>query len=304
MPDFNLLLTADAHTFKLSEHPSNRGTKSVRNSDEFATELQYSPPNPPTGAIALGGNRYSGNSVEGEKPMPKVKPSAAIANYAVSQAVECQKRARQREAQARRHEAASQFEDACKCRSDAELERQRAHEYTMAAEMVREAASIREARKTENAVKTLYLANPYGFSKMQKRTLLPELQQALESLGAEVWEPFARNNQIAMIEPGWAYKVGQADMRDVWSSDGIFAVVNGCPPDEGVMVELGMAIAWGKPTFLFRDDFRRCTDSENYPLNLMLYTGLPEEKWRDYWYESIEELSDPDKALASWLAKK
>ena len=41
------------------------------------------------------------------------------------------------------------------------------------------------------------------------------------------------------------------------------------------MVELGLAIAWGKPTFLFRDDFRRCTDSEVYPLNLMLFTGLP-----------------------------
>ena len=152
--------------------------------------------------------------------------------------------------------------------------------------------------------KTLYLANPYGFSKMQKQTLLPELQQALESLGAEVWEPFARNNQIAMIKPGWAYEVGQADMRDVRDSDGIFAVVNGCPPDEGVMVELGMAIAWGKPTFLFRDDFRRCTDSENYPLNLMLYTGLPENGWKDSCYDSIEELSDPNKSLVRWLAKK
>ena len=27
------------------------------------------------------------------------------------------------------------------------------------------------------------------------------------------------------------------------------------------MVELGLAIAWEKPVFLFRDDFRRCTDS-------------------------------------------
>ena len=42
------------------------------------------------------------------------------------------------------------------------------------------------------------------------------------------------------------------------------------------MVELGLAIAWEKPVFLFRDDFRRCTDSEAYPLNLMLFTGLPE----------------------------
>ena len=152
--------------------------------------------------------------------------------------------------------------------------------------------------------RTIYLANPYGFSVQQRAVLLPDIVQTVETLGLEVWEPFQRNNHEDLSQPGWAYRIGRADRRDVCKADGLLAIVNGAPPDEGVMVELGMAIAWGKPTFLFRDDFRRCTDSETYPLNLMLYTGLPEEKWRDYWYESIEELSDPDKALASWLAKK
>ena len=90
-------------------------------------------------------------------------------------------------------------------------------------------------------------------------------------------------------------------LRDVREADGLFAVVNGCPPDEGVMVELGMAIAWGKPVFLFRDDFRRCTDSEVYPLNLMLFAGMPEKGWEAYLYGSVEEIADPDKALARWL---
>ena len=40
------------------------------------------------------------------------------------------------------------------------------------------------------------------------------------------------------------------------------------------MVELGMAIAWAKPMFLFRDDFRRCTDSEVYPLQPDVVYGL------------------------------
>ena len=115
------------------------------------------------------------------------------------------------------------------------------------------------------ARKTLYLANPYGFSEQQRGRLLPELVERLESLGAEVWEPFARNNQSGMDEAGWAWRVAQADARDVREADGLFAVVNGTPPDEGVMVELGLAIALEKPTFLFRDDFRRCTDSEDYP---------------------------------------
>ena len=111
---------------------------------------------------------------------------------------------------------------------------------------------------------------------------------------------FERNNQVDFADAGWAYKVGQADFKDVVESDGIFAVVNGAPPDEGVMVELGMAIALGKPTFLFRDDFRNVTDSGEYPLNLMLFTGMPQEGWRDYYYTSIEELASGEKALARW----
>ncbi len=148
--------------------------------------------------------------------------------------------------------------------------------------------------------KTVYLANPYGFSAQQKRALLPPIVSTLEELGLEVWEPFARNNQVDFLERGWAHQVGQRDFEDVKNSDAIFAVVNGVPPDEGVMVELGMAIASGKPTFLFRDDIRRVSDSESYPLNLMLFTGLPLKGWEEYYYTSIEEISSPEKALARW----
>ena len=149
-------------------------------------------------------------------------------------------------------------------------------------------------------LKTVYLANPYGFSAQQKALLLPPIVAALEQLGLAVWEPFARNNQVDFTEPGWAYRIGQKDFSDVVESDATFAIVNGVPPDEGVMVELGMAIALKKPTFLFRDDFRRATDSEEYPLNLMLFTGLPEEGWQDYYYTSVEEIISPEKALARW----
>ncbi|MCY3647926.1 MAG: nucleoside 2-deoxyribosyltransferase [Chloroflexi bacterium] len=148
--------------------------------------------------------------------------------------------------------------------------------------------------------KTIYLASPYGFSEQQRTLLLPQLVAALEELGLEAWEPFERNNQIDRGRADWAWRIGQADFEDVRESDAIFAVVNGVPPDEGVMVELGMAIALGKPTFLFRDDFRRVTDSEGYPLNLMLFTGLPRKGWRDWYYESVEELAAPEKALARW----
>ena len=151
--------------------------------------------------------------------------------------------------------------------------------------------------------KTIYLANPYGFSAQQRALLLPQLVDALEALRLEVWEPFERNNQVDLSEAGWAYRVGQADFRDVRDADAIFAVVNGVPPDEGVMVELGMAIALGKPTFLFRDDFRRATDSEEYPLNLMLFTGMPLGRHGGpATTRPSPRSASPDKALARWAS--
>ena len=148
--------------------------------------------------------------------------------------------------------------------------------------------------------KTIYLANPYGFSEQQREILLPLFVQALESLGLEVWEPFERNNQESTLAPGWAYRVGQADIRDVVDADAIFAILNGTPPDEGVMVELGAAIALNKPTFLFRDDHRKVTECEEYPLNLMIFTGLPQHNWQDSYYTSYNDITNPQKALARW----
>ena len=149
--------------------------------------------------------------------------------------------------------------------------------------------------------KTIYLASPYGFSAQLKEQLLPKFVSLLEELGADVWEPFSRNCQKDITKPGWAHRIALADVNDVKMADGIFAIVNGVPPDEGVMIELGVAIALGKPTFLFRDDFRRCTDSEEYPLNLMLFAGMPFFEWKDYYYTSLEELGNPEKGLMCWL---
>ena len=148
---------------------------------------------------------------------------------------------------------------------------------------------------------TLYLASPYGFSPHWRSRLLPDFVSALEALGLEVWEPFSRNGQVDLAEPGWAWRVAQADLQDVRDADAFFAIVNGTPPDEGVMLELGAAIALVKPVFLYRDDFRRCSDSEDYPLNLMVFSGLPQHDWQDYVYSSLEELADPGKALLRWL---
>jgi nucleoside 2-deoxyribosyltransferase len=148
--------------------------------------------------------------------------------------------------------------------------------------------------------KIIYLASPYGFSAQCKRLLLPEFVAALSELGLTVWEPFERNGSVDITKPGWAYRVAQQCMQDVRSADGVFAIVNGTPPDEGVMVEVGAAFALNKPVFLFRDDFRRCTDSDQYPLNLMLFAGLPEFNWQEMVYDSVDSITDRERSLGQW----
>ena len=36
----------------------------------------------------------------------------------------------------------------------------------------------------------------------------------------------------------------------------------------------------------------------------MLYGGLPRKGWEAYIYNSIDEISDPEKALVPWIALK
>ena len=50
----------------------------------------------------------------------------------------------------------------------------------------------------------LYLASPYGFSPHWRQRLLPDFIAALEGMGLEVWEPFSRNGQVDLAQPGWA----------------------------------------------------------------------------------------------------
>ena len=158
---------------------------------------------------------------------------------------------------------------------------------------------INRVKKLPN--KKLYLASPYGFSEHWRLKLLPEFITKLEIMGARVLEPFSRNSNIDSSVLGWANKVACSNLNDLRESDGLFAIVNGTPPDEGVMIELGVAIALGKPTFLFRDDFRKCTDSDEYPLNLMIFLGIPFSTWNEYYYRSINEIDCKNKAIYKWL---
>ena len=150
--------------------------------------------------------------------------------------------------------------------------------------------------------KKLYLANPYGFSKQTKK-LLYEFISIFNDLNIEVYEPFQRTEHIIQKEGEWAYDLARRNFHDLNKCDGIFAIVNGTPPDEGVMIELGIAIALKKEIFLFRDDFRNCSDSEEYPLNLMLFLGLPRDNWEEYYFESLQDIKSNKKRFVEWANK-
>ena len=147
--------------------------------------------------------------------------------------------------------------------------------------------------------KKLYLANPYGFSK-QTKTLLDDFIKIFNDLNIEVIEPFERTKQLIKQQTEWAYDVARNNFNDLKECDCIFAIVNGNPPDEGVMIELGIAIALKKEIFLFRDDFRNCSDSNQYPLNLMLFLGLPRDNWKKYFFESLEHIKSNKKGFVEW----
>ena len=147
--------------------------------------------------------------------------------------------------------------------------------------------------------KKLYLANPYGFSK-QTKSLLCEFIKVFNQLNVEVYEPFERTKHLINEKSNWALDLAKSNFEDLNKSDCIFAIVNGNPPDEGVMIELGIAIALKKKIFLFRDDFRNCSDSNEYPLNLMLFLGLPKNDWRKYYLQSIEDITNKKKKFLEW----
>lgn len=155
-----------------------------------------------------------------------------------------------------------------------------------------------------NQPRSVYLANPYGFSTMQRKMLLPPIVSRLEDLGFDVWEPFARVDEAGIHpgEPGWLSKISAKCLADVAAADCVLAVVNGAPPDEGVAIEVGYAFALSKPVFYLRDDFRTCDDSTEFPLNLMFLGGAPIDLAATAFYRTVDDLSDRLRPLARFAA--
>lgn len=149
----------------------------------------------------------------------------------------------------------------------------------------------------------LYIANGLGFSELQRKNVLNPLVKKLEDeMGFVCIEPFRDNNEVSLelentgIEQ--EYAIGYADVQGVRLCDALLCIVTNWIPDEGAMVEVGLAIAWKKPVFILNDDFRMKPQQDKLPLNLMIFMNIPRASWRDYYYTSTSELTDCSKALS------
>lgn len=150
--------------------------------------------------------------------------------------------------------------------------------------------------------KTVYLANQYGFSGMERYYIMGHVTRQIESLNLYVHEPFeqiAKSINMDNVRESW-YEIGQTNMDSIVGSDAVFAMINGLEPDSGVMIEIGLAYAWNIPVFLFRDDMRQGSETNTYPLNIMIFAGLPKDNWKDHYYTCLADITDPKKALAKW----
>lgn len=149
----------------------------------------------------------------------------------------------------------------------------------------------------------VYVANGLGFGELCRTRVLTAVVGELQRLGIYTIEPFADNNEASLSSERGVereHDIARRDIRGVKDSDAVLCVVSSPIPDEGAMIEVGMAMAWNKPVFILNDDFRFADKAEGFPMNLMLFGKMPLHEWSDYYYTSLSQLSDPTKALVRW----
>lgn len=150
---------------------------------------------------------------------------------------------------------------------------------------------------------TLYIANALGFNTHAREHMLRDIVAVVRDMGFGVIEPFADNNELSLSEKRSVkqeLQIARLDVKGVENADGVLCVISSPIPDEGSMIEVGMAMAWGKPVFYLNDDFRYVPKCSQLPMNLMMFYHTSEDTWTQYYYTSLESMRDPEKALHRW----
>jgi nucleoside 2-deoxyribosyltransferase len=152
---------------------------------------------------------------------------------------------------------------------------------------------------------TLYIANALGFHTHARNNMLVDVVKTVRDMGFGVIEPFADNNEVSLAQErsiSQELEIARLDTKGIKDADGVLCIISSPIPDEGSMIEVGMALAWGKPVFYLNDDFRYIPRGGQLPMNLMLFYHTSKDTWRQYYYTSLDEMRDPEKGLYKWIA--
>lgn len=132
--------------------------------------------------------------------------------------------------------------------------------------------------------KRIYLASPLGFSEAGRFFMYEKLIPLAEGLGLEVIDPWKLTPEhmiervagildLSARRSAWIELnrlIGDNNRMGIESSDGLFAVLDGCDVDSGTAAEIGYASALGKPVTAYRGDFRLSGDNEGSLVNIQV----------------------------------
>jgi nucleoside 2-deoxyribosyltransferase len=126
----------------------------------------------------------------------------------------------------------------------------------------------------------------------------------LEKCGYEVIES-RKNAALFDIDP--THELGLFEYvksceTDLKAADCVMVVLNDNVPRARGMYYLGLAAAYQKPICIYRSNTARVSDSDEYPLNLMIsIADEDKEAWQKKYYSSVFEFSDSKKVLCDFL---
>lgn len=132
--------------------------------------------------------------------------------------------------------------------------------------------------------KKIYIASPLGFSEAGRYFMYEKLIPIVAGTGLEIIDPWKLTPQFMIdkvmnITDGQsriaAWKnlnriIGDNNRKGIESSDGLFAVLDGCDVDSGTASEIGYACALKKPVTAYRGDFRIAGDNEGSIVNIQV----------------------------------
>ncbi len=151
-------------------------------------------------------------------------------------------------------------------------------------------APVLAAEPAQLVPKKIYCAGPLFTAKEKEE--MEQIARLLEKSGFRVFLPHRDGIQFAILldsfiangipRPKAVEILNKAifylDVFQVLDSDGLILNMNGRVPDEGAMVEAGIAWQAGKTIVIYKDDARSLMDGNDNPL-IMGLTGL--KKLRD-----------------------